>query len=265
VNLEIGTLRSIMRRHRVWAGLQPDVRMLKTRDDIGKALSQEDEKRLLHPCAQSRSTSLLPAVLIALNTGMRSEELRFLTWDRVDLERRTATVGRSKTEAGTGRTMPLNNKAAKVLAFWAEQFPDRQSEHFVFPSERYGAGGNSFERVAFDTNPKKPIGPFKDSWDTARTTAKVNVRFHDLRHTLVTRRLEGGVPLSVVASILGWSPATTARRAKRYGHIGQAAQRQAVALLDRKPKKARQPKRTRGRHKNGHSPKSQPDQPPVTN
>jgi hypothetical protein len=48
--------------------------------------------------------------------------------------------------------------------------------------------------------------------------------------------LEGGVPLSVVASILGWSAATTARMAKRYGHIGQFAQRQAVAVLDKLPK-----------------------------
>jgi len=49
--------------------------------------------------------------------------------------------------------------------------------------------------------------------------------------------LEGGAPLSVVAVILGWSPATTVRMAKRYGHIGQVAQRQAVELLDMKPPK----------------------------
>jgi hypothetical protein len=49
--------------------------------------------------------------------------------------------------------------------------------------------------------------------------------------------LEGGAPLSVVASILGWSPGTTVRMAKRYGHIGQVAQRQAVELLDAKPAK----------------------------
>ena len=65
------------------------------------------------------------------------------------------------------------------------------------------------------------------------------VRFHDLRHTCVTRMLEGGVPLSVVASILGWSPATTARMAKRYGHIGQVAMRQAVEVLE----KAARPRR----------------------
>ena len=63
--------------------------------------------------------------------------------------------------------------------------------------------------------------------------AGVKVRFHDLRHTACTRMLEGGVPLSVVATILGWSPATTAIMAKRYGHIGDAARPSAVAVLDR--------------------------------
>src|SRR5436190_22464683 len=33
VNLEIGTLRAILRRNRLWAEIQPDVRILPTRDD----------------------------------------------------------------------------------------------------------------------------------------------------------------------------------------------------------------------------------------
>jgi integrase len=59
----------------------------------------------------------------------------------------------------------------------------------------------------------------------------ITCRFHDLRHTAVTRMLEGGAPLAVVAAILGWSAATMVRVARRYGHIGNAAQRQAVDLL----------------------------------
>jgi hypothetical protein len=43
--------------------------------------------------------------------------------------------------------------------------------------------------------------------------------------------LEAGVPFSVVASLMGWSASTTVRMAKRYGHIGQDAQKQAVAFL----------------------------------
>lgn len=260
VNLEVGTIRAILRRHRLWANLQPDVRMLPTPDDIGKALSPEDEKKLLQACAESRSRSLLPAVLLALNTGMRASELRFLRWRQIDFARRTLRVGKSKTEAGSGRPIPMNDNATKVLDFWAGLFPNREPEHYVFPSERYGAGGDDFKPTVYNVEPTKPIGPFKDSWDSVRQAAGVSIRFHDLRHTCVTRMLEGGVPLSVVASILGWSPATTARMAKRYGHIGDIAQRQAVAVLDVKPPKSK----GRG-HKKGHSPHSPDDRPTVTN
>jgi integrase len=239
VNLEVGTIRAIHRRHRLWANLQPDVRMLPTSDDVGKALSAEDEKTLLDGCADNRSRSLLPAVLLALNTGMRYSELRLLRWDQIDLVRRTVRVGKSKTEAGTGRVIPLNDKATKVLTFWAEQFPARKPEHCVFPSERYGAGGDDFEPTVFDVDPETPIGSWKEAWESVKRKTAVTVRFHDLRHTCVTRMLEGAVPLSVVASILGWSPATTARMAKRYGHIGQPAMRHAMAVLE----KAARPKR----------------------
>jgi hypothetical protein len=43
--------------------------------------------------------------------------------------------------------------------------------------------------------------------------------------------LEAGVPFSVVASVMGWSASTTVRMAKRYGHIGDRAQRLAVDAL----------------------------------
>ena len=48
-------------------------------------------------------------------------------------------------------------------------------------------------------------------------------RFHDLRHTAVTRLLEAGISYPVVASMMGWSAATAIRMAKRYGHIGSQA------------------------------------------
>src|ERR1041384_847194 len=35
INLEIGTLRAILRRNRLWAAIQPDVRMLAVSDDVG--------------------------------------------------------------------------------------------------------------------------------------------------------------------------------------------------------------------------------------
>ena len=40
------------------------------------------------------------------------------------------------------------------------------------------------------------------------------------------------MPLSVVATIMGWSAATTAIMGKRYGHIGDSARRSAVRVLE---------------------------------
>ena len=128
--------------------------------------------------------------------------------------------------------IPLNNRATAVVTFWAEQFPTREPDHFVFPTERYGAGGNGFNRTIYATDPSRPMTSWKQAWETAKKGASVTCRFHDLRHCCVTRLLEGGAPLAVVATIMGWSAATTVRMVKRYGHIGQVAQRQAVEILD---------------------------------
>ncbi len=232
VNLEIGTLRAILRRNKAWADLQPDVRMLATRDDVGRALTTTEEQDLLQACSRSRSRSLQTIVVVALSTGMRHSEIRLLQWKQIDLEKRLLTVGKSKTEHGAGRVIPLNGRAHAALSSWAACFPGRVPEHFVFAYEKYGAAGDDFVPKAYHTDPTKPIGDWKEAWEKAKERAKVTCRFHDLRHTGCTRMLEGGVPYPVVASIMGWSPATAIRMSKRYGHIGNTAYLSAVALLN---------------------------------
>lgn len=251
VNLEVGTLRAILRRHRVWAEIQQDVRMLPTVDDVGHALSVKEEAPLLAACLKSRCRCLYVVVMLALNTGMRYSEIRLLRWRQVDFSARMLTVGKSKTPTGTGRTIPLNSRILSVLEMWAAQFPSRQSAHFVFPSEKYGAAGeeDSFGftsgTVVYGTDPTRPIGNWKEAWEKAKRRAgailsgkteeeesqPLQCRFQDLRHTAVTRLLEAGVPYPVVASMMGWSAATAIRMAKRYGHIGNHALRAAADVL----------------------------------
>jgi len=232
INLEIGTLRAVLRKNRLWAEIQSDARMLRAPGDVGRAISPEEETELLKACRNSRLRSLYPAVVLALNTCMRYSELRLLRWEQADFGSRTLTVGLSKTDAGTGRVLPLNDRAFAILSYGAGLFPERLPQHYVFPSERYGATGDGLEvPLVYDSNPALPIGRWKEAWEAAKIRAKVQCRFHDLRHTGCTRMLEAGVPFSVVATIMGWSASTSIRMAKRYGHIGQAAQRQAVAAL----------------------------------
>ena len=251
INLEVGTLRAILRRHRVWAQIQQDIRMLPAPDDVGHSITPEEESALVAACLQSRCRCLYVVVMLSLNTGMRYGEIRLLRWRQVDFVARILIVGKSKSTAGTGRAIPLNARIRTVLEMWASQFPSRQPVHFVFPHEKYGAAGEegafgfTAGTVIYDTDPSRPIGNWKEAWGKARARAgeilgrateeqeleSLQCRFHDLRHTAVTRLLEAGVPYPVVASIMGWSAATAIRMAKRYGHIGNQALRAAADVL----------------------------------
>ncbi len=146
VNLEIGTLRAILKRSGQWARLQLDVKMLATRDDIGRAITPEEESALLQACGTSRSRSLVPFVTLAMETGARYGVIRTLQWGSVAFGNRCLQWGKDKTASGTGRVIPLSQRAMAALNFWATHFPDRKPEHFVFPAERYGAGGDQFCR-----------------------------------------------------------------------------------------------------------------------
>ena len=79
--------------------------------------------------------------MVALNTGMKYSEIRLLQWKQVDFGTKLLTVGKSKTKNGAGRAIPLNTRILAVLEMWAARFPNRDSSHYVFPFEKYGAKG----------------------------------------------------------------------------------------------------------------------------
>ena len=226
VNLELGALRAILKRHRLWTDLSPDVSFLRCEREIGKALTKDEESRLLAACLASTSHVLLPLVTTALYTGMRLGEVQGLRWRQINFLDRTVTVGESKTSAGSGRVIPLNELAYQVLQSWASSFPQRKTSDAVFPNL-----GKGRKRLAVSMNPEKPIFSIKTGWQNAKHESGVECRFHDLRHSCCTRLLERGASLSVVASVMGWSASTTALMAKRYGHIGAEAQRKALDSL----------------------------------
>lgn len=240
IKLELGTLRGMLRREKLWGAIADDdlLPKLKDRDDVGRAITPAEETALLAACRSSRSRGLYTAVVIALNTGMREAEIRTLRWNQVNFDDRTITVGKSKTAAGTGRPIPMNDRLTLAVRAWANGTPERKADHHVFPAEQYGQPGDE-KPGTYEVDPLKPIGSWKTAWKNARTTAKVTCRFHDLRHSAVTRLLEGGVSFPIVSSLLGWSPSTTTKMAKRYGHIGSAAHRAAVATLDPQAKSKR--------------------------
>jgi len=184
-----------------------------------------------------------------METGARFDVIRTLKWGCVDFENRCLKWGKDKTPAGTGRIIPLSQRAMAALSFWATHFPDRKPKHYVFPAERYGAAGDKFSPKVYDVDPSKPIGSVKEAWEAAKLRAgrilkgipegveteeevpPLVCRFHDLRHTAVSRMLNAGVPLAKIAKIVGWSPSTMVLMARRYGHFSLDELRGAVESI----------------------------------
>jgi len=233
INLEVGTLRAIIKRNGAWSKVQGDVRMLPAQEEVGRAISAAEEQILLRECATSRSRSLAPFVTLAIETGARKNVIRTLHWKWVDFGNACIRFGKDKTPSSTGRIIPLNKRALETLKFWAQQFPERKPEHYIFPAERYGGSGDVFGACAYATDPTKPMGSVKEAWEAAKGRAGVKCRFHDLRHTAVSRMLDAGVPIAKVAKIVGWSAATMVRMAARYGHFALEDLRSAVESISR--------------------------------
>jgi integrase len=144
----------------------------------------------------------------------------------VDLASRIATVGASKTEAGRGRQVPMNEDLYQVLCSHAQWFTGRfgatKPEYFVFP---FGS--------PLPNDPTRPSVELKTAWESIRKAADVSCRWHDLRHTVCTKMAEAGVPESTMLAIMGHM---SRAMLERYSHIRMAAKREAVESLRLSPK-----------------------------
>jgi integrase len=134
-------------------------------------------------------------VLFALSTGLRQRNILELTWDRVDLHRRIATIEVGDTKNGNALGVPLNEAAVAVL--------ERQL-------------GKHEERVF--TYRGRPLNNANTrTWRRALRAAGIrNFRWHDLRHTWATWLRQADVPTWVLQELGGWKSETMVRR---YAHI----------------------------------------------
>ena len=200
---------------------------LKVGKPIGKAYSTEEKDRMLTEARKSRSPHIYPAIMLALNAGIRDAELKQLTWAQVDLKKGYLTVGKSKTEAGEGRTIPLNSALSETLAEYAEWyevvFSEIRPEWYLFP---FGKPRPS--------DPTRPVTTLKTAWDTVRRNSKVTGRWHDHRHTLITDLAESGAGEQTIMDIAGH---VSRNMLKHYSHIRMEAKRDALESLVTKPVK----------------------------
>ena len=116
LNAELGILRRVLKRARLWARVADDIRPLKEPGTIGRALTEDEQQRLLKTAVMRPEweTAYLAAIL-CLNTTARGCELKGLQWADVDLFAKTLTIRKSKTAAGE-RIVPLTTVACSALA-----------------------------------------------------------------------------------------------------------------------------------------------------
>jgi integrase len=192
---------------------------LKLPPSPGRAYTADEKARMLEESRKLRTPQMSAALALDLNTGLRDKELRQIRWEQIDLVHKKAlTVGKSKTDAGTGRVIPLNETAMAALeahaAWYTRRFGECRPEWFVF------AFGTPLPK-----DPTRPITSFKTAWTKVRKNAGVKGRWHDNRHTLVTELAESGAGDEVIMSIAGH---VSRAMLSQYSHVRMEAKRRAL-------------------------------------
>lgn len=160
-------------------------------------------------------------ITVALETGCREGELAQLAISDVEMDpaepgitfRAETVKGRSGTRRA--RWVPLSRAARSALEIQILEAA-RMRSPFVFPSRRH-------PRVHL------PVHAASCAWEALRKKAGVSGRFHDLRHTFITRALLRGRAPSLVAKFVGHS--STAMIERNYGHLWRGHREDLIAAL----------------------------------
>ncbi len=133
----------------------------------------------------------------------------------------TNAVGQSKTKSGTGRVIPLSGELFDTLtahaAWFTQRFGDTKTDYYLFPHGQPAP-----------KDPTRPLLSINKSWYTALRTSGVKCRFHDLRHTALTKMTEADVPEGTMKALAGHM---SAKMLERYSHVRMAAKRRAVESM----------------------------------
>jgi len=179
----------------------PEIKLLKLDKLPPKCFSDDQVKTIL----DQAQGFVRDVVIVALNTGMRSGEMRRLKWDDVDFKNNQITVRISKNKRY--RVIPLN----ELLANHLREMKLRNRE-FVFEVNGQPCCESALYR------------PLK------RFLRGLNIQgdVHALRHTVATLLARKGESLYIISRILGHS---TIKTTERYAHLRSVDLESAVDVL----------------------------------
>lgn len=185
-----------------WLEENPMVRVRKFAETRGRVrfLSEDELPELLKACRASKNNDLLVAVMLALSTGARQDEVMALRWKQIDLKAKTALL--IDTKNGERRTLPIVGEALDLLK--ARGKVRTLTDDRVFPAGRKS---------------KKPdaIADLRAPWEAALKAAKIeDFHWHDLRHTCASYMAMSGVSQIEMAKLLGHK---TLAMTMRYSHL----------------------------------------------
>jgi integrase len=156
-----------------------------------------------------------------------------LTWDKEQITSGEVIVRKSKTEAGTGRLIPLSKRVCACLSFWMGYFPNATSDSYLFPFYQVGISGDSRAVTMYDADLSRPMGSWRKGWLEACKRAGVSYRWHDLRHTFVTRLAERpDVSEQTIRALAGH---VSNQMLQHYSHIRSLAKQPAIRTLEEQP------------------------------
>lgn len=176
------------------------VKKLKENNVRDRIITEEEYQKLL----DQSSEHLKLIIMTAYETGMRRGEIENLKWDRVDLEAGFINLRPEDTKTEEGRRVPMPShlleKYRALRNSQASQTVDINTGAYVF---RYQDNNGVYRH-----GQRTKIG-----FDNAKRRAGIkNFRFHDLRHTFVTRMRDKGVPDRVIMAITGHRTMSTFMR-----------------------------------------------------
>lgn len=223
VNMDVGVLRQVLKRFKQWRRIEDDVTMLaESSEPIGRVLTHEELRRLeAIALSNPEWEHVYCAAVLAANSSMRGVEIKHLRRQDVDLAGAVINIRRSKNETSV-RTLPLNAAALRAVTKMMarlDALSSKDPQHYLWHASKH-----------HHHNPSRPAAKWDTAWRALRDKAGLSgLRFHDLRHTVVTELLEAGVPDHVVESITGH---LSRRMLEHYSHVRIKAKKTALDNLD---------------------------------
>jgi integrase len=153
------------------------------KSDIGRVITDSEIERLL----SNAEPDLRLQIEMALRMFMRRGEILQLASDRVDIEKGIINLKAADTKIRKARSFAIS---AKLLPQIASRLGDGRAYLFHAPGEANKAlsrGGN------------------KRAWATCKRRAKVKCRFHDLRHTALTKAFKTSTNPALICHYAGLS------------------------------------------------------------